>query len=244
MQAAIVSPRERDVDVRAAALATPGPKLSSSERVAIYRRAYWARLVEVLHDDFPTLAHALGEEAFDVLACEYLARFPSESADLAMLGRNVAAHCRSQGLAFAADVATLEWAIVEVIHSPLAPPSNALAVLAAMPSERWGELRFEPGSASRVVELEHPANAYWQAVADRTSPSVPAPEWSCTAIYRQAFTVWRWDIDRAMARVLLPLLRGASLAEALANADESANVGAWFREWTTRGLLIVGDTGA
>ena len=39
----------------------PSSRLSSLERLDIYRQAYRARLVECLADDYPVLQHALGE---------------------------------------------------------------------------------------------------------------------------------------------------------------------------------------
>jgi hypothetical protein len=41
---------------------TAGPRLTAHERLAIYRRAYHARLVECLADDYAAVQHALGRD--------------------------------------------------------------------------------------------------------------------------------------------------------------------------------------
>ena len=40
---------------------TPSQTLTSIERLEIYGNAYYARLLECLHDEYPALVHALGE---------------------------------------------------------------------------------------------------------------------------------------------------------------------------------------
>src|SRR5262249_8536109 len=60
------------------ALIRPNARQTSSERMEIYRRAYRARLIDCLLDDYPALANALGTES---KACfgRYVAEYPSRS---------------------------------------------------------------------------------------------------------------------------------------------------------------------
>ena len=67
---------------------TRSQALTALERLDIYNRAYFARLLECLREEFPTLLHALGEEAFDDFAIAYLHRYPSRSYTLNQLGVN------------------------------------------------------------------------------------------------------------------------------------------------------------
>jgi hypothetical protein len=93
-----------------------GPRLGAQERLEVYRRAYHARLIECLADDYPALESALGADAFDALCRAYIERHPSRGSNLNAYGQAMAAFCRESGAcpesAFAADLATLEWAIV------------------------------------------------------------------------------------------------------------------------------------
>src|SRR5687768_8504896 len=65
---------------------TRSQTLSSIERLEIYSRAYYARLLECLRSQFPNLAKSLGNDAFDPFALGYLRRYPSHSYTLALLG--------------------------------------------------------------------------------------------------------------------------------------------------------------
>ena len=59
-----------------------GPILSAAECLQIYSDGYDARLIECLADDYPALAHALGEDGFSSRAREYIVHRPSRSPSL------------------------------------------------------------------------------------------------------------------------------------------------------------------
>lgn len=218
---------------------TPGPRMTPGERFDVYRRGYVARLVECLADDYPVLRHALGEEGFDGLARAYVARFPSTAPNLNAYGRHVAAFCDEQGRAFEADLARLEWAIVEVVHAPVAPPLT-MDRLAAMPMEAWATATLAASPAVRVVRTAHPVNDYFQAVREERAPAIPAPSPAATAVYRGGKTVWRMGLPTPLAAVLEALVAGEALGAALAHADGAApeHVMASFREWVQGGLFV------
>ena len=51
-------------------------ELAADERLAIYARMYFWRLVDVLRDDHPRTAEVLGEEAFRAVVRGHLERHP------------------------------------------------------------------------------------------------------------------------------------------------------------------------
>ena len=61
-------------------------RLNSFERLEIYNRQYWFRLLDCLYDDYPGLLAVLGERKFLKFAIAYLARYPSNSFALRDLG--------------------------------------------------------------------------------------------------------------------------------------------------------------
>jgi hypothetical protein len=229
---------------------TRGPRLEAIDRLEIYRRAYHSRLVECLVDDYPTLQAALGEDAFATLCREYIARYPSTNPNLNTFGRHMAALCASEAggahAAFAADLAALEWALVEVIHAPSTEPLS-LAALGDVPPERWAGARLESTPALRILCAAYPVNAFYQAVRDGKQPAIPDAAPSATAVYRSGPTVWRMDLTPPMLALLTGLTSGATLADALDGAtasfgDEPEEAAAqrvmgWFREWVSSGLF-------
>jgi len=50
----------------------PNDRLSSVERLEIYNRVYWFRILSSLADDFPGLRAVIGQEKFDQVLLGYL----------------------------------------------------------------------------------------------------------------------------------------------------------------------------
>src|SRR5580698_4364311 len=71
----------------AAKFIKPNDRLSSFERIEIYNRQYWFRLIDSFYGDFPGLRAILGRLKFNRLAKEYLTAHPSSSYTMRNLGR-------------------------------------------------------------------------------------------------------------------------------------------------------------
>ena len=67
----------------------PNDRLTSVERLEIYNRQYWFRLVDCLYDDFPGLKLILGNKKFYSLTKKYLDSNPSHSYTLRDLGASL-----------------------------------------------------------------------------------------------------------------------------------------------------------
>ena len=101
---------------RAAIYVTPNDRLSSAERLEIYNRSYWYRVLDSLHEDFPGLRALMGERAFTRMSEAYLTACPSTSFTMGNLGSKLEpwllANPQYAGrrLGPALDMARLEWA--------------------------------------------------------------------------------------------------------------------------------------
>lgn len=219
---------------------TKGPHLEAHSRLGIYRQAYRSRLVECLSDDYPAVRHAIGADAFEELCAYYVARHPPQSFSLNWYGRHLAAVCREQPAhwaGFAADLARVEWAIVEVIHA--ADAVVDLSALASLPSDAWGAVMLRPSPTLRLLSLSHPANAYYQAFREGRTASLPLAAPSFTVVHRDGMTVWRTDLSEAMHAVLQALAGGLPLERALESPNASAaEVGEWFQRWIASAWFV------
>src|SRR5262249_58494423 len=68
------------------AIIKPNDRLTSFERLEIYNRVYWFRILSSLAEDFPGLRAIIGQKNFDKLLVAYLKDCPSESFTLRNLG--------------------------------------------------------------------------------------------------------------------------------------------------------------
>src|SRR5258708_36439724 len=99
----------------------PNARLTSIERLEIYSRSYWFRVLDSLYDDFPGLRAVLGPRTFHLLSRAYLADCPSRSFTLRKLGSRLAewldrnAQHAGDRFALALDMVRLEWAHIEAL---------------------------------------------------------------------------------------------------------------------------------
>ena len=115
----------------AAEFMQPNDRLTAFERLEIYNRQYWFRLLNAFAEDFPALRAVVGQKRFDALAVEYLRANPSRSFTLRNLGSGLVEWLRAHGelggrrQALAVDVARVEWACVEAFDNAQRDPLTA-----------------------------------------------------------------------------------------------------------------------
>lgn len=237
---------EEDIDK----LVLPSKQLNSVERLSIYGNMYFSRLNEILAEEFPTVQHLIGKAKFAAVVEDYVTRHPSTHYSLTRLGSRFPAYLADEAgeipnRAFAADLATVERAMEDVFDERRVEPIQ-FEVLAAIPIERWGEVRLQTIPALRLLRLNHPVNSYMTAVREDRHMDIPAPSQALVAVYRHNYRVWRVDLDAQRFTLLAALQRRESLGTALASctalpgsdlAGLSDAVGGWFREWTSEGLF-------
>jgi hypothetical protein len=109
----------------------PNDRLSSFERLEIYNRQYWFRLLSSMIEDFPGLRAVLGDRKFEAMSKAYLVDCPSQSFTLRNLGARLETWLRKhpewagskQKLAI--DITRLEWADIAAFDGKEEPPLRA-----------------------------------------------------------------------------------------------------------------------
>ncbi len=105
----------------------PNDRLTSFERLEIYNRQYWFRVLAALGEDFPGLRAVLGQRRFDAMARAYLIANPSRSFTLRNLGSRLESWLRKNpnwagtNQELALDIARLEWADIEAFDGKTEP---------------------------------------------------------------------------------------------------------------------------
>jgi len=195
-----------------------GGETEAALRLGIYRHAYFARLVECLADDYPAVLAMLGERDFEALALSFIGQFPSQSPSLNLYGARFPRHCRHwpdpRG-GFVADLARLEWAIVEVIHAESRAVIGDLTPGAGRAAD---SLRFVPNPALRLLTFDHDVGAVYQhlQMGDGVAADVPlAPQPSSLVVCRVQDRIWRVGVPGEELGLLRLLLRGVPLGCAL-----------------------------
>src|SRR5258708_16699822 len=105
----------------------PHARLSSFDRVEIYNRQYWFRVLGGLAEDFPGLRAVLGRQRFESMCKAYLTECPSGSFTLRNLGAHLETWLRQNPSwirdrrVLALDMVRLEWADIQAFDGEAKP---------------------------------------------------------------------------------------------------------------------------
>ena len=145
----------------AAKFIKPNDRLTSFERLEIYNRQYWWRLMSSLAEDFPGLQAILGNRRFEALCKAYLVARPSHSFTLRNLGRDLEPWlirnpqwARSKQ-PIALDMIRLEWADIEAFDAAAEEPLRPADV--AKSANENLRLRLQP--YVQLLKLHYPVDA-------------------------------------------------------------------------------------
>jgi hypothetical protein len=144
------------------ALVKPNDRLRADERVELYARQYWFRLLESITEDFPGVAAILGPSVFHRHMRAYLAAHPPRGYTLRRLGEHVPDYLAAQQDLHAApgpaavDMARLEWAHMEVFDAAALPPLTSEHAL----DQGLLDLHIGLQPHLRLLKLDHPVDQW------------------------------------------------------------------------------------
>lgn len=260
----------RPMERIAASFIAPNSRLSSFERLEIYNRQYWYRVLGALAEDFPALRSVIGSRTFDAISVAYIDAHPNKSFTLRNLGSRLPEwlianpHFAGRRAALVVDVARIEWAFVEAFDAAEREPLT-LEQIATLGGE--SHLALQPHL--QLVELEYPIDdlvlnmhknekrqtteAGLQHEEDDHAPAkLPAlrrkPTW--LAAHRVNYSVYYLRLKRGEFHTLRAIRAGQPLAEAIEAGVTTARVPAarrsqlvreWFTAWAELGWICAPD---
>ena len=235
--------REQTLDGRstktiAEEIVKPNDRLTSVERLEIYNRVYWFRLLSSMMDDFPGLRAILGEEKFEQVLLGYLTELPSTSFTLRDLGSRLEAWLRAHPELIASnermalDMVRLEWADIEAYDAAEFPvlTQNELAglgedpVFHLQPYVQLLDLAYPVDELLlKVRETEEPqtdisSNVVMMDTADakpHKQHPLPKAKKVYLAVHRQEFSVYFKRMKPEAFALARALQQGQPLSEAI-----------------------------
>ena len=256
----------RSMESVAESFIAPNSRLTAFERLEIYNRQYWFRILGALVEDFPALEAVVGATAFQRLSVAYLIAHPSRSFTLRNLGRYLpewlAANPSLGGRRhrLAADVARIEWAFVEAFDSAERDPLTLEQIatldggsrLALQPHLRLIALEFPADDLVLALHKREKRQTSEAGVAHDAASGAPAelprvrrrPTW--VAAHRVDFSVYYRRLQQEEFLTLSAIRQGLSLADAIAagftgsRIPEPRRAGSaqeWFANWAELGWI-------
>ncbi len=228
--------------------------LTSTERLNVYANAYYARLLECLREEFPATLRALGSDAFDAFAVDYLQHHPSGSYTLADPGGKFPQYLADSRPAditaselevswpeFLIDLATTERVYSEVFDGPGMERGRMLqsSDLTSVTSEEMAEAVLEPAPCLRLLALRYTVHEYISGVQQGQEPEFPTAEPTWLVVSRRDYVVRRCAVSEAEYVLLSAIVSGSTLGAAIAavsatTAMDSDQLAASLRDWFCR----------
>jgi hypothetical protein len=243
----------------------PNDRLSSFERLEIYNRQYWFRVLDSLDEDFPGLRAVVGQRQFEVLCKAYLVDCPSESFTLRNLGSRLEWWLRSHPeqiqprTALALDMVRLEWAQIEAFDGaaePLLSPGDALTSnpdphFHLQPYLQLLRLHYPVDDLLVVLKKDNSECAMASnAVSQRRKQTRlrkvarQKPQAVFLAVHRVDYSVYFKRLEPEAFAFLNALREGKCLSDAVAVAFQRSDVPEtkllgivqdWFENWSSLG---------
>ncbi|HEY4933820.1 MAG TPA: DNA-binding domain-containing protein [Terriglobales bacterium] len=242
----------------------PNDRLTSFERLEIYNRQYWFRVLSALAEDFEGLRLIVGDRQFEKLSIAYLQDCPSQSFTLRNLGSRLEQWLRlhPEWIAgveeIAIDMVRLEWAEIEAFDEASKPKLTEADVAALGPDPQ-----FELQPYIRLVELHYPVDEMLLAIRSEQREndivsnavaassrrrrarkrSLPKPQKISLAVHRADNSVFFKRLDAEAFGILCALREGKRLSEAVECIDWNSRSGeqaaedlqTWFALWSSLG---------
>jgi hypothetical protein len=249
----------------AASFVKPNDRLTSFERLEIYNRQYWFRVLDCFYDDYPGLRAVLGERAFLKLAEAYLVEYPSASFTLRNLGSRLEKFLiqnpafAGKKLPVALDVVRFEWAQIVAFDGPGLPPCGMAEMIMAEPATL--KRRLQPYIT--LLALQYPVDDYVISVKQHealrgeasnamdSAPKgsklkkvpLPKPENVFVAVHRHNNALYYKRLEPEGFTLLTALSKGVKLETACARAFRRASplidwpkkLQEWFQNWSALG---------
>jgi hypothetical protein len=254
----------------AAEFLKPNDRLSSFERLEIYNRMYWFRLIGVVTADCPGLNGLLGEKKFDRLVQAYLARYPSRSFTLRNLCSRLPGFLRAEPrwtaphTALAVDIARFEWAQTVAFDGLRRPTAEPEEIAKMSP----GRVRLGIQPYLSLLKLDYPVDDYVTAIKKRDAlrseasnavdssqhvggrrktVAIPGKERIHLAVHRIDGGLYYKRLEAPAFRILKALAAGKTLPRAVSAGGrdvkpEQANQ--WFATWMKLGWLCMRERGS
>jgi hypothetical protein len=260
----------RSMEQVAASFIAPNSKLSPFERLEIYNRQYWFRVLGALAEDFPALRSVIGVRAFEAMSVAYLSEHPSRSFSLRNLGSHLAEwlgknpHFAGRRARLAGDVARMEWAFVEAFDNPERDPLTLEQI-----STLDGDSRLSLQPHLQLIALDFPIDdlvlnlhknekrqtseaGVQHEEEDQAPRRLPAlrrkPTW--LAAHRVDLSVYYLRLKREEFETLFAIRQGLHLAQAIEIGITSSRVPSakrpqlvrqWFTNWSELGWICAPD---
>jgi hypothetical protein len=234
-------------------------RMTASERLEIYARGYFFRILDALREDFPATLRVVGADNFHNLITDYLIEHPPTESSISQVGRHLADFLRTHPMRerwpFIGELAYLERTLIEVFQASDAD-TVSIEQMRQVPPVQWPAIALRTHPALAIIDCEWRVD---ELLRELESNAGEYRETSATPVKnRVSVLVWRKNSrvhyraiepdERAGLKLAASGARFGSVCEAVAEfrsgTDQVATVErlmTLLARWIEDGLIIPAD---
>lgn len=255
-----VSPSGQSIEIEASEHIAPSPTLQPFQRIEIYNQQYWWRLLNIMHESFPLTVRLLGYFDFNQkIGFPYLTKYPPGHWSLSFLGDRIIKWCEEEyqeenkklikealELDLSFTLCFVCGSVPSLTSDDLKDPSEAEAIFSQTLFLQPFIFLFDYEYSLphyRMILLGQDCK-YWN---EQGLPVLEKTQKCYFVIFQSKNNDILWkEISFAEHFILSQFKKGSTIdhiCELMEEQDPacfelvSANLQAWFHEWTQRGWL-------
>jgi Putative DNA-binding domain len=208
----------------------------------VYRNTVLSGCVDALRCNYPIVARLLGDEMFETVAAEHVAKYPPRRPSLALYGACFPDWLEEQpwiwDVAYVPDVARVERLYIEALFAADADPLELSDVSGC---DDWQNLHLTAHPATRFDWLTMPATTIWLAQRNDAEGGLDV-EWRPEGVFvtRPGMQVETRPMDHAAHRFMFGICQGESVGDAAiatGNLYPQADIGPLFTSVVNAGAF-------
>ncbi len=224
-------------------------KVSVETRLAIYKNAYYARLLEALETTYPILKKYVGEEVFETIAYAYIHHHHSPYRSIRWFGDQLAIFLSEEAdyrnSPHLSELAKFEWEMTLVFD---AANADVISVeeIGKIPPDQWEDMQFKIHPSIHFLQLNWNVVAIWEALSEDKTPVAPVESESsvCWILWRKALVSRFCSLPEEEAWAMHALASGKSFGEICeglcqwySEEDAPLHAASLLKGWITAGLI-------
>ncbi len=212
---------EARLDAATGALPIGGDaRLSPAARLGVYTGMIFVRIRDAVAEDFAATAAVVGDQRWDALMARYLEAHPTDHPDLRLAGRHLPAYLRETEAVPLADLAQLEWALID---SFTAAPATVLRTedLQQLAPEAWPALELRAVPSLRLLTASSASDQNRRTLLDGESVELESTGPLALRIWRRELRVFHKRIEAFEHEALALVSTGVTFADLCTWIDQN-----------------------
>lgn len=223
--------------------------METKDRLAIYQRSYYARLIECMRNQFKALVYTLEDGLFEEFCRMYLRAYPSQDPSLSPLGARFPQFLEEirpdkeqpeRWIDFMIAMAQFELDLYLIFDKEGAEEKGYAD--AHVTNEK---LQLQP--CFSVHQYPFRVNTYYQEIAQGNSPEITPPEETYVAFVRVNYQVFVIELQEKQYQLLEHILKTGYIRTGLNGFINQYNLDPervetkweeWKKDWINKGFFI------